>query len=57
VTYRLHPGTAHYVGRSNMLENYNPLALEQAALRDRSRAGLMSTAAGLFMKFSCLYSF
>jgi hypothetical protein len=57
VTYLLHPGTALYVGYSNMLENYNRLAMEQAALLDRSRAGLMSTAAGLFVKFSYLYNF
>jgi predicted porin len=57
VTYLLHPGTALYVGYSNMLENYNRLALEQAALLERSRAGLMSTAAGLFVKFSYLYHF
>jgi hypothetical protein len=57
VTYLLHPGTALCVGYSNMLENYNRLALEQAALLDRSRAGLMSTAAGLFVKFSYLDNF
>jgi len=57
LTYLLHPGTALYVGYSNMLENYNRLALEQAARLERSPAGLMSTAAGLFVKFSYLYRF
>jgi len=57
LTYLLHPGTALYVGYSNMLENYNLLALEQAARLERSPAGLMSTAAGLFVKFSYLYRF
>jgi hypothetical protein len=57
VTYLLHPGTALYVGYGNMLENYDRLALEQAARLDRSRAGLLSTAASLFVKFSYLYQF
>jgi len=57
LTYLLHPGTALYVGYSNLLENYNLLALGQAARLERSRAGLISTAAGLFVKFSYLYGF
>jgi hypothetical protein len=57
VTYLVHPGTALYVGYSNLLENYDRQAVEQAALLERSRAGLLSTAAGLFVKFSYLYQF
>ena len=56
LTYLLHPGTALYVGYSNMLENYDRLALQQALL-ERARSGLISTAAGLFVKFSYLYHF
>ena len=56
LTYLLHPGTALYVGYSNTLENYDRLALQQALL-DRARSGLISTAAGLFVKFSYLYHF
>jgi len=57
LTYLLHPGTALYVGYSNLLENYNRVALDQAALLARARSGLMSTGAGLFVKFSYLYRF
>jgi hypothetical protein len=57
LTYLLHPGTALYVGYSNLLENYNLLPLEQAARLERSSVGMMSTAAGLFVKFSYLYRF
>jgi len=57
LTYLLHPGTALYVGYSNMLENYNRLAVEQAALLERTRSGLISTATGLFVKFAYLYHF
>jgi hypothetical protein len=56
LTYLLHPGTALYVGYSNTLENYDRLALQEALL-DRARSGLLSTAAGLFVKFSYLYHF
>jgi hypothetical protein len=56
LTYLLHPGTALYVGYSNTLENYDRLALQQALL-DRARSGLLSSAAGLFVKFSYLYHF
>jgi hypothetical protein len=57
LTYLVHPGTALYVGYSNMLENYNRLALAQAVVLSRSRSDLLSTAAGLFVKFSYLYRF
>jgi hypothetical protein len=57
LTYLLHPGTALYVGCSNLLENYNLLALGQAARLERSAASVISTAAGLFVKFSYLYRF
>jgi hypothetical protein len=57
LTYLLHPGTALYVGYSNMLENYDRAAIEQAALLERTRAGLINTATGLFVKFSYLYQF
>ena len=56
LTYLLHPGTALYVGYSNTLENYDRQALEQTLL-ERARSGLMSSAAGLFVKFSYLYHF
>jgi len=57
LTYWLHPGTALYVGYSNMLENYERAAIEQAARLERTRAGLINTATGLFVKFSYLYQF
>lgn len=57
VTYLLHPGTALYVGYSNRLENYQRDALYESALLERTRAGMLSTAAGLFVKFSYLYQF
>lgn len=57
LTYLLHPGTVLYVGYSNLLENYNLLPLEHAARPERSPAGMMSTAAGLFVKFSCVCRF
>ena len=57
LTYLLHPGTALYVGYSNLLENYDRLAIERSALLDRTRSGLISTATGLFVKFSYLYHF
>ena len=57
LTYLVHPGTALYVGYSNMLENYSRLALDQAGLLERTRSGLLSTAAGLFVKFSYVYRF
>lgn len=56
-TYLLHPGTALYVGYSNSLENFNRQALEEMALLERARDGLLSTAAGAFVKFSYLYQF
>lgn len=57
VTYLVHPGTALYVGYSNMLENYNRLALAQGDALERARTGLLSTAAGLFVKLSYVYQF
>jgi hypothetical protein len=57
LTYLLHPGTALYVGYSNRLENYDRLSLGDAALLERTRSGLLSTAAGLFVKFSYLHHF
>ena len=57
LTYLLHPGTALYVGYSNMLENFDRLAIEQSALLERTRSTLISTSAGLFVKFSYLYHF
>ncbi|HUU15443.1 MAG TPA: DUF5916 domain-containing protein [Terriglobia bacterium] len=57
LTYLLHPGTALYVGYSNLLENYDRQALSDAALLDRTRSGMLSTAAGAFVKFSYLYQF
>lgn len=56
-TYLLHPGTALYVGYSNSLENFNREAIEEAALLERTGTGLLSTAAGAFVKFSYLYQF
>jgi hypothetical protein len=57
LTYLLHPGTALYVGYSNLLENYDRNTLGGAALLERTRSGLLSTAAGLFVKFSYLHHF
>jgi len=57
LSYLLHPGTALYVGCTDLLENYNLLPLEQAARLKRSPAGTMSTATGLFVKFSYLCRF
>jgi hypothetical protein len=57
LTYLLHPGTALYVGYSNMMENFDRAALEQAALLERTRSGLINSSAGLFVKFSYLYQF
>jgi len=57
LTYLVHPGTALYVGYSSMLENYDRLALARGSLLTRSRTDLLSTAAGLFVKFSYLYNF
>ncbi len=57
ITYLLHPGTAVYVGYNNVLENFNRDALGQAALLERTRSGLLSTGAGLFVKFSYLHHF
>jgi hypothetical protein len=56
-TYLVHPGTALYVGYNNMMENYDRAALAQAALLERTRMGLLSTGAGLFLKLSYLYQF
>ncbi|MFB3921143.1 MAG: DUF5916 domain-containing protein [Terriglobia bacterium] len=56
LTYLLHPGTALYVGYSNTLENYDRDALAQTLLA-RARSELISSAAGLFVKFSYLYHF
>jgi len=57
LTYLLHPGTALYVGYSNLLENYNRGLLAGAGALDRSPTDMLSTAAGLFVKFSYLYRF
>jgi hypothetical protein len=57
LTYLVHPGTALYLGYSNVLENYDRWALGQSGVLDRSRSDLLSTAAGLFVKFSYLFQF
>jgi hypothetical protein len=57
LTYLVHPGTALYLGYGNMLENYNRSALTGAGLLQRSPADLLSTSAGLFIKFSYRYDF
>jgi hypothetical protein len=57
LTYLVHPGTALYVGYNNNLENYNRNFLAQWGVLERSRSDLLSTGAGVFLKFSYLYHF
>jgi hypothetical protein len=57
LTYLVHPGTALYVGYTNVMDNYNRLTLARSGILERSPTDLLSTSAGLFVKFSYLFNF